>query len=177
MSRAVPTFLVLVALVGAASADPPRAKRRDVAILLALGGTIAPFVLAAPATSSEHPSNLAIGFAAAGGVALVAAPSAGHWYAGTPVTWGLGMRVVGAALIAGMIYVAHEHDCRTCGFEMGPALGTIAGGALVMSGAIADIVTAGRAVDRWNSAHGAIDVTPTAMAIGGGYGIGVVGRF
>jgi hypothetical protein len=104
------------------------------------------------------------GAALIGGAVLTIGPSAGHWYAGETFTAGMGLRLVGDALI---FYGAQRDISCNCDNSGGPiALGGLA---LLMFGAGYDVATAGGAVDTWNHAHAShVTVMPTAIPTTGG---------
>ena len=145
-------------------------KNRTVGTLLALGGTAVPvlmFVAAINIRDGDTGMNLAL----ASFATMIVAPSAGHWYAGKILTAGMGLRALGGtvAVLSLMVLAASEGDAT--GAETAFWCGTITLGV----GAVYDIATAGSAVDEWNEKH--VTVMPTALKVGDGYGIGVVGRF
>jgi hypothetical protein len=173
MHRSITLAIALVLLANVAAAEPrPSPKSRKLAAALSLAGSVAPYVLFAPAAGSEHPSRAATDLAWMGGAMLVVMPSAGHWYAGEVWSTGLAVRIAGAAMIGASLWEIHRDHGSPSPLDAVPIA---AGGLLVLVGQAVDVGTSEPAVDRWNRAH--VDVMPMLMPVGDGYGAGVVGRF
>ncbi len=156
-----------------ASASEIDGKSASSALLLSLGGTAASAGLYLVGVQREDPKFLVVG-----GLSGVLAPSFGHWYAGSYLTPGLGMRLGGAALVGlgfsmSFSYPDEDHSTKA---KVGEAIG-IAGIGLVAGGVIYDIATAGRAAKRWNAKH--LQVAPSVVSSGTQttLGLGVSGAF
>lgn len=184
-------LLVLAGLARAAAAEPcpcapppPQAltEARDggrdpaAATVLALGGATVSIVGLAVALDERNTAGVVAGIASA---ALL--PSAGHWYGGTLVTPGMGLRLVGAAVTTyGVLHLISAE--RAAEYDDNPPphdhLGAIAlvGVATWGTGVVYDLVTAHRAVRRWNARH-ATQLQPTVLRTAGGYGVGLTARF
>jgi hypothetical protein len=178
----VVTIVIALTIARPAAADPvqlvPRAHRSPVAaVALSTAATLATAGLFYAATNPTANAT-AIYFSTAG---VVLAPSAGEWYAGDYLNIGLGVRVVGAAMFLAGI---RGNNCDpepgiTYSCWGNPVL-VIAGMGVVASGAIYDIVTAGRAANRFNERHAAdFQVVPAVMNAPSGptVGLGIGGRF
>jgi hypothetical protein len=174
-------FAVLVAMSSLAHAQPgmtepvpPPApvaqKDAGVATVLSLAGTGAPVLIVLAASGGSN-DGTAKGVLLAGVTAMFA-PSAGHWYAGTFFTPGMGIRIASGALATGSLFllIASEGEAGE-GVEHAFWLGVIGLGV----GAVYDIATAPERARAWNRRHA--PVTPTVLKIGDGYGAGLVGRF
>ena len=84
------------------------------------------------------------------GLAVIAAPSAGHWYAGRWLTPGLGVRVAGAIAMAGGALYTFEATEEDFGDEpVGVSL-FLAGSAVFIAGAVWDAATLRHTVQRAN---------------------------
>ena len=118
-----------------------------------------------------HDGDTGAHLALASFATMLVAPSAGHWYAGKTLTAGMGVRALGGTVATLSLMLLVASDGEMPGVEEAFWLGTITVGV----GAIWDIATASSAVDQWNRKHAT--VMPTALKLGDGYGVGVVGRF
>jgi hypothetical protein len=110
----------------------------------------------------------------AGGAVLVLAPSAGHWYAGQPLTWGLPVRLLGAGLAA----VGSFQSISCWGEDECGGHALVIGGLVTLgAGVIIDIATAGRAARKYNESHW--QVAPTLVSDGQSHamGFGIGGTF
>ncbi|HET9990562.1 MAG TPA: hypothetical protein VFQ65_18665 [Kofleriaceae bacterium] len=121
------------------------------------------------------------GMMAAGLLSSLVTPSLGEWYAGKPLTVGMGVRAASAVLfIAGVseaLSCLDEYDCHN---------NTAASGALILGGlagyaggTIYDIATAPTAAREFNAKH-QIHLAPTYMRTPSGnatMGMGIGGTF
>lgn len=172
---------LLSMLASPAFADDERPdKRESVGTALAIGGTAAGPVLilianriAEKAANDDGAELIGV----VGGVFVMVGPSLGHWYAGKPVTWGMGLRVGGLA--AGGIGLLANYSCipesTTCGHRPLPIALMVAGGAALLTGTIWDLLTADDQVRHWNSRH-AVTVAPVPLG-NRGAGFALVGTF
>jgi hypothetical protein len=102
-----------------------------------------------------------------GSLSIFVTPSLGEWYAGQPLTVGMGLRVGGAVVgIIGILStLSVDLSCldscsnASSSDDTGAALFVI-GGAAFVAGVIYDIADAPRAADRYNRAH-SLQVAPT----------------
>jgi hypothetical protein len=139
----------------------------DTAVTLSVGGTLASWTALLIAGSIDHSDNLGVPLA---GIAVVLAPSFGHWYAGTPFTGWFGLRA--AALVPVMIAAT---SCGEC--DPPSSLGWIAL-ALYAVGTIGDIATAPADVRRHNEERRTLhDLAVVPMLQRGAGGIVLGGRF
>jgi hypothetical protein len=126
---------------------PPVAGERSegVALGLSLGGTIATWGLLLAVTVGERGDlGSALGYLA--GTYL--APTVGHWYAGSIVSRGLGVRTLGmAAMIAGYLQ-GEVGRCDGCDEDL--TLLFWSGLTIYAAGTIDDIISAPRKVRRHN---------------------------
>ncbi|HEY0479208.1 MAG TPA: hypothetical protein VGD37_16935 [Kofleriaceae bacterium] len=167
--------LTFTAHVASADDATPEPRSRNTAFALSAGGTALSIGLVALG-GATHNGTLA----GAGVLSSLISPSAGEFYAGRPITAGMGLRVSsGLVVLWGFAEGskclegdAHCHDNAVLGGAL------IAAGALgYVTGVAYDIATAGSAVDAYNRKHNlhvAPTVLPTAssgpavgMAIGG----------
>jgi hypothetical protein len=165
-----------------ASADDagPETKSRTAAFAYsAIGSAISLGVMAQGVKSDD--STLAT----AGLVGALILPSAGEFYAGKLLTWGMGIRV--AAVAAAIVsleqiprYLLLDEDPQTQVFALlyQNGLGTISVVALA-AGILYDLATAGAAADEYNQRlH--LRVTPTVIptaSSGPAVGLGIGGSF
>jgi hypothetical protein len=117
-----------------------------------------------------------------GSLALVVGPSAGHWYAGKPVTTGMVLRAVGVGAAILSANKAAECLAEACGDNVGELAGTVlvTGLGLVVVGTVWDLVTADDEAAAWNRRHGLdVDVAPTVIGTAHGLapGLARAGRF
>ena len=174
--------LTLVASVAAASvahADPgdEGPKSPDTALQLSLGGTLASAAMLGIGLSSNNG-----GLAMAGLATSLVTPSLGEWYAGKPLTAGMGIRVASAAAeIAGLAEAFKCIDAEdTCSNDSGAAGLLIFGGLIgYAAGTIYDIADAPRSAREYNRMH-SWQITPTVMRTPSGdakMGVGIGGTF
>lgn len=175
MTRFV-TLLLVVAATTTAHATPRKPespqpireqKSEATATALAIAGTAAGAAMVIAGDNTKNDTLFLVG-----GAVLVLAPSAGHWYAGEPLTWGLGVRILGAGVaFTGLVQrIACISDCG--GGDL------IVGGLIALGvGALIDIGTAGHEARTYNERHWT--VTPTLVAAGQSHamGLGVGGAF
>ncbi|HWO22935.1 MAG TPA: hypothetical protein VNO30_29445 [Kofleriaceae bacterium] len=164
----------------------PIGSRRSegTALLLSLGGTTVSWGLLLGG------SRLFEGAAYAGGIGAVIAPSLGHWYAGTALTRGMGVRLLGTALIFGGAVVGvasffdqlhddndDDNDTDTVVRDSPTAKALVISGlVLVAAGTIDDIITAPLRVRRENRARGwGVGLAPVVTQQSAGFALG--GRF
>lgn len=176
--------LTFAARLAAADEPAPEPKNRGTAFALAGGGTALSIGVTAVGLAAGNGPLIA-----AGALSSLVTPSAGAWYAGESLTWGLGIRLLSSAvLIAGAAEgfkcVGHigygsgngepcEHDPRRAGNLV------LIGGIGYGVGVLYDILTAGSAVDRYNERFH-VRVAPIASstaASGRTFGLGVHGSF
>lgn len=151
----------------------PELKSESTAMALSLVGTLAGGALMAASWSSDDGAFLALGAGA-----LVLAPSAGHWYAGKALTWGLPVRLAGAGLVAAGAIAGATCYTASLGDDDCGAPGMVIGGLVAIgAGAVIDIATASSAAREYNARHW--QVTPTLVSDGQsqGMGFGVSGSF
>lgn len=144
-------------------APPPAAdgdRDETTAVLLSLGGTVASWTVLISEGGSHHNHSDWVPVAA---VSALIAPSFGHWYAGTPITGWLGVRV---GAVVGLLYL--ESRCDGCDFEK--LVLTIYG-----LTALGEIASAPAAVRRHNEERRALRdlaVSPMIQRRGGGIVLG-----
>jgi hypothetical protein len=172
MSRTL-SFAILATLVArTAAAEPPATPAPDekspgYALGLSIGVTAVGVGLTYVGAESNSDATELVGLGVAG-----LGPTAGHWYAGEPFTWGLGARLLGVGVFA-LGLSQYQFDFDFCFQEVCPpqqpppdntAAGVfmIAGAVIFGGGAIYDIVTAPAAADDYNARH-ALSVTPTVL--------------
>lgn len=166
---------VIQPAVATQSAQAP--KNEDTAFALSLGGTAASAALIIGGASSNSP-----GLALAGVASSLVTPSLGQWYAGKPLTAGMGIRAASAvATIVGFgqaLSCLDEQDCQTPDSAGYLLFGGLAGYAV---GTIYDIATAKDAAREYNAQHGwHVTVAPTALRTASGQstmGVGIGGSF
>jgi hypothetical protein len=183
--------LVLAGLAGDAAAQPgmtpiepaipaaaEQGERLDerTALWLSLGGTAASWGLLALSSQLDDGAEATMGMVGLIGTYL--APSAGHWYAGSYLTRGLGVRTVAVASIflGATRTVTACVDGGSCGgaSELGPAL-LVGGLVLYAAGTIDDILAAPGKARRHNQRLRAMALAPMATPRGGG--LAVAGAF
>ena len=175
MHRALAAALVLASATARAQPAPEHEqKHASTALAISLGSTAAAVGMFALGYKTDRPELLA------GGALLgVAAPSFGRWYAGEYSTGGLYLRLGGAALaLAGLVTAMHYSWANEMVPDAAAGL-AIAGGGLFVGGALYDIGTAPKAVERYNNQH-AIGVSPMVTSSGGGpsgFGLSIGGSF
>ena len=151
-------------------------KDPSTALALSLGGTLASGALVAIGAAANNGD-----IAAAGVLSSLVTPSLGEWYAGKPVTLGLGLRAASAiAFVAGAdeafkCFLADD-TCHNNTTEAGILLfGGLAGYA---TGTIYDIATAKSSAREYNVHH--LQLAPTYMRTPSGnatMGVGIAGTF
>lgn len=182
MSKTLTIVTALSALTFAthlASADNPTPgpKSRKTAFALSAGGTALSVGLAVAGGYTNNGTLLGAGL-----LSSLVTPSAGEVYAGSPFTWGLGIRTVSAVVaIAG---VNEGLKCilggDTCHNNKPLAATLISAGAIgYATGIVYDLATAGTAVDEYNRKFN-LHVAPTMMrtaSSGTAVGVGIGGSF
>ncbi len=193
MNKLVTTAVACLALTlsgSMAHAQPKEGKRKSAgtATALAVAGTLLPAGLMAAGMGTDHPALTVVG-----ATSTLFAPSIGHMYADGGLTVTTGMKMRGAAVLAGvgglLVYAAgvcsNRYDER-CNNGDNKALtysgiGIIGAGAVTyVAGTIWDIATAGKAAERANERNGlTIAVAPVVMprANGGMTGLALSGTF
>ncbi len=153
-------------------------KDPNTALLLSLGGTAASAGLVIAGGASNDG-----GLVAAGLLSSLVTPSLGEWYAGKPLTAGMGIRVVSAAAeIAGLAEAFKCFDTENCTNNQGLAGALMLGGLVgYAAGTIYDIADAPSSAREYNRAHSLhVTVTPTVMRTPSGnaqMGVGIGGSF
>jgi hypothetical protein len=164
----------------APGSDVPELKNPDTALMLSLGGTAASVGMVLVGASSHDGGGLI----SAGVVSSLVTPSLGEWYAGKPLTAGMGIRA--ASAVVTMVGIAESLECldfegsdTSCHSDDSAGL-LVAGGLIgYATGTIYDIATAPRAAREYNRAH-AITVQPSVMRTPSGtttMGVGIGGTF
>jgi hypothetical protein len=168
MSRAL-AVAALLATTGV-HAEPHMKSRTRAQTLSAIGaGVSGAIVLTSVFTGSSLGTvNMPLLYTGLG--VSVLAPSAGEWYAGEWLTWGMGVRAIAGA--TAIVVTQTQTQTQTCAASGLPCT-SLSGGGVALLGIIAiayvggmayDVIDAGDAVDRYNRAHGfTFDVTPTVM--------------
>jgi hypothetical protein len=179
MSKLVALTLVAsVAATSVARADSGDEGPKDpaTAVELSLGGTLASAAVFGIGLEANN-GQLAM----AGLASSLVTPSLGEWYAGKPLTAGMGIRVLSAGVeIAGLAEAFKCWDTDPCSNDNSAAglliLGGLAGYAV---GTIYDIADAPRSAREYNRAH-SFQITPTVMRTPSGnaqMGVGIGGSF
>jgi hypothetical protein len=164
-----------------ASADDavPETKSRDTAFADSAIGSVLSLGVMAQGVVGDDPT-----LAAAGLVGALILPSAGEFYAGKSLTWGMGIRVAAAA--AAIVSLEESHRLSfadrpgtlALGLLYENGLGTVSTVAF-MTGILYDIATAGTAADEYNRKFH-LHVAPTVMrttSSGSAVGLGIGGSF
>ncbi len=163
---------LVIVLLPARVARAEAPKDPDTAATLAIAGSIAPMSLMAVGLRLESHTGMVI---AGTGLALsVVTPSLGHWYAGYPLTGGMWVRALGAAVVLyGVGDMEHADDLDP--FVGGAAL-SFAGLGILGLGAAIDVATAPAAAEEANRQ---LTVAPIVVGSHGDHalGIGVSGAF
>jgi hypothetical protein len=151
-------------------------KDPSTALALSLGGTLASGALVAIGAASNNGD-----IAAAGVLSSLVTPSLGEWYAGKPVTLGLGLRAASALVFVvgadeAFKCFLQDDTCHNNNTEAGLLLlGGLAGYA---TGTIYDIATAKSTAREYNVHH--LQLAPTYMRTPSGsatMGVGIAGTF
>jgi hypothetical protein len=164
----------------AAPAGAPTESRpilsETTALWLSLGGTIASWAMVAAASRFDGDDGAPLGWAGILGTYL--APTLGHWYAGSALSRGLGIRTVGlATMFVGL--VKSLNGCiddfdggGSCNDENGPLI-LLGGLAIYVGGTIDDIFHAPGKVRKRNARIQGLGLAPlaaphtTGLALGG----------
>jgi hypothetical protein len=146
------------------------------AVWLSLGGAAASWTLVAVAWEmAQRDSSNAGRIGTIGVLGTLFAPSAGHWYARSFLTRGLGLRVAGVtATFLGLAMVSQcDDECS----DLAEVAGVLAvgGAGLYIGGTIDDIAAAPGKVLRYNQRFQSLAVAP--MIRGDSSGLMIVGRF
>ena len=151
-------------VIATQSGQPP--KSEDAAFALSLGGTAASAALTIAGLSSDNG-----GLAVAGLATSLVTPSLGEWYAGKPLTTGMGIRAVSAVVTVvglgeSLQCIDADNACSTPGAAPYLMLGGLVGYA---AGSIYDIATAKRVAREYNESHGwHVTVAPAAVRTASG---------
>ena len=161
-----------------AHAEPGDQGPKDptTALELSLGGTAASAALFGIGLEANNG-----GMIAAGLLSSVVTPSLGEWYAGKPITIGMGVRAASA-----VVFLAGVGEALSCLDEYDCHNNTTASGALILGGlagyaggTIYDIATAPTAAREFNREH-QLHIAPTYMRTPSGnatMGVGIGGTF
>lgn len=152
------------------------ARSEHTALALSLGGTAASIAVTAVGFSTD---NHALGVVGLGSTLLT--PSLGEWYAGKPLTIGMGIRAASTvAFLAGVAGTCTDVPCENH-FDSAASYLMVGGLAGMAGGALYDIVTAKAAAREYNAKHGyTLTVAPTAVRTANGQStmaIGISGTF
>jgi hypothetical protein len=168
--------ILLTTAVAHADTSDSGPKNPDAALMLSLGGTAASAAVFA-AGLKMHNSDME----AAGAVSSMFTPSLGEWYAGKPLTAGMGIRALSVAV--GVAGIGEALSCWGDSCSTGSAvtasvlvLGGLAGYA---AGTIYDIADAPSSARAYNRNH-SWQVTPTVLRTPSGdthMGVGIGGSF
>src|SRR5690349_24765117 len=99
--RSIVTMALVLSIAGRAAAQsaepatpplPPEELSESMAVGLSLGTTLVSWVALVTTLSVDEHNKIALPIT---GLAVMAAPSLGHWYAGSPWTRGLALRAAG----------------------------------------------------------------------------------
>jgi hypothetical protein len=170
-----------LAVTSVAHADPGDEGPKDpnTALLLSLGGTAVSGALFLAGTHMDYEQGDHL--IEAGLLSSLVTPSLGEWYAGKPLTVGMGIR--GASALAEMYGLAEAFSCwDECSNNDNDTAGVLIVGGLIGYGAgiIYDIVDAPNAARAYNRAHATWQVVPTVMRTPSGdmhMGVGIGGAF
>lgn len=149
-------------------------KHASTAVALALGGTAAGVGMFFLGAHTDRPELIA-----GGALTALAAPSFGRWYAGEYSTGGLYLRLGGAGLALTALVMMMQNKWPDADLGDTATALAITGGTLFAGGAIYDIATAPKAVERSNRKH-AISISPGVVSSGGGpagFGLQIGGSF
>lgn len=148
------------------------------AVMMSLGGSAVSWALLI-ASTQMHDSSSARAMAITGGLGTLVAPSFGHWYAHSYMTWGQGIRLgslavasIGFATVASTLWTEGNDGQELAGIVL---LG--AGGLAYVSASIYDIATAGAAVERYNTRRHKLSLVPVVNPVAGSYGVAFGGQF
>lgn len=154
------------------SAVPPAPARsrtlsEGTAFGLSFGGSLVSWALLYLGVMQDSSPGVQVGL-----LGTFLAPSAGHWYAGTALTRGMGIRAVGAAVFTFSILTLI--GCDGCDGEE-QALGLYGGLLLYAGGTIDDIATAPGRARRRNQRVESLGLAPVVTRHSAGLALG--GRF
>jgi hypothetical protein len=179
-SAAVAATLLTAAAAHADDGGAP--KSEDTALNLSLAGTGVSVALTAAGFASNNG-----GLAMAGLASSLVTPSLGEWYAGKPLTLGMGVRAASAVTFLYGVGEAfkcfdYEGSDTSCHNDNNLAGALLLGGALgYAGGTIYDIATAKSAAREYNAKHGlSMTLAPTALRTPSGQstmGVGIGGSF
>jgi hypothetical protein len=152
-------------------------KNPDSALMLSLGGTAASAVMViAGAQGGDNGGLLMAGLASS-----LVTPSLGEWYAGKPLTAGMGIR--GASALVTFAGLAESLKCLDAdgSCHSDASAGYLLAGGLIgyATGTIYDIATAPSAAREYNRKH-AVTVEPSLLRTPSGttsVGVGIGGTF
>lgn len=156
-------------------------KNPNTAVWLSLGGTAASAALVVAGSQGQGNGGLVT----VGLLSSLVTPSLGEWYAGKPLTAGMGIRA--ASLLVTMVGAAESLKCldfedseTSCHTDSSAGL-LIAGGLIGYgTGVIYDIATASGTARDYNRRHPAVRIQPAMMRTPSGnttMGVGIGGSF
>jgi hypothetical protein len=157
-------------------------KSPEMAAGLALLGTVTGPVLIYASFRSDGPgSTTTVPLVVAGVTTSVLGPSLGNWYAGEALSAGLGVRVLGAGVVAGgMGMFVHNLFSNDSAAGIGLTV-ALAGTGIVGIGAVMDIAHAPAAARAYNRSHAArsLAIAPLVANTSSGRetGLAVAGTF
>ena len=172
-----------------ANETPDAPKSEDTALGWSLGGSLLGVAVAATMGAvgpddykGDNPGALTMD--TVGLAALVALPSAGHWYAGDADVGPMVVRGAGAALMLYGITGRNDTPCtpQYC-FNLAndrQMIGLLSGATLIIAGTVYDLVTAHHAAHEYNSArHLDVHLSPlvTHTTTGNTTGMALSGSF
>ena len=148
-------------------------------MMLSVAGTVAPLLTLGATFGVAAENELTPPLAALGIVSIAgfyALPSAGHWYSGKGFTRGFGIRTAGTVLAGlGLVKWIDGVGCHCFCDNSNSELWLIGiGGAIMLGGAVDDIVTAG---PRARSVNARMQPTIAPVPMPGGGGVSVLLRF
>jgi hypothetical protein len=154
-------------------------KDPNTALMLSLGGTLASHAIMFAGLAANN-GDLVLGGLATG----FFAPSFGEWYAGKPLTAGMGIRaasalVTVAGVAQGLKCLDFESSDTRC--DSGDSAGVLIAGGLIgyAAGSVYDIATAPSAAREYNQKH-AVRLQPAMLRMPSGsttMGVGIGGTF
>ena len=152
-------------------------KDPHTALMLSLGGTAASAALVLAGSSANNADLVGVGL-----LSSLLTPSLGEWYAGKPLTAGMGIRLASAGVE--LYGLAEAFKCwDSCTSSDNNTAGVLVVGGLIgyAAGTIYDIADAPSSAREYNRAHSwHATVTPTVMRTPSGnaqMGVGIAGSF
>ncbi len=158
--------------------DGTSEKDPQTAFALSLGGTAASLGVMGIGMAAQNSNVFTLGL-----VSTLVTPSIGEWYAGKPLTWGMGLRAAGATAFLGGAVLAFKcwgDDSGSChSDEVATGVLVFGGAGAYVGGIIYDIATAGTAAEEFNREH-ALSLAPTMIRGANNtttMGFGIGGKF